>query len=58
MAKQLARGEVVSGCKAVFTGKAEDEVLGKAAVHAKTDHAVLQVPPDVVAKVKAAIRER
>jgi predicted small metal-binding protein len=58
MAKQLACGDVVTGCKAVFTGKTEDEVLGQAAVHAKTAHGMSQIPPDVVAKVKAAIHDR
>ena len=58
MAKQLACGDVVTGCKAVFTGKTDEEVLLQAAQHAKTDHGLVQIPPDVVAKVKAAIRER
>jgi predicted small metal-binding protein len=58
VAKQLACGDVVTGCKAVFTGKTDDEVLGQAAVHAKADHGMVQIPPDVVAKVKAAIRDR
>jgi hypothetical protein len=58
MAKHLARGDVATGRKAVPTEKTDDEVPGKTAVDAKADQGNAQIPPDVVAKVKAAIRER
>ena len=58
MAKQLASGDVVTGGKAVLTGKTDEEVLAQTALPAKTDHGTLQIPSDVVAKVKAAIRDR
>jgi predicted small metal-binding protein len=62
MAKQIARRDVVSGNKAVAapTDKTAEEVLAAAKAHAKTkaDPAMLEIPSDVVAKVKAAIRDR
>ena len=59
MAKQIARRDVVSGNKAVAapTEKTDEEVLA-AAAKAKADPAMLEIPSDVVAKVKAAIRDR
>jgi hypothetical protein len=63
MAKQIARRDVVSGSKAVAapTDKTDEESLA-AAAHAKAkaerDPAMLEIPSDVVAKVKAAIRDR
>ena len=59
MAKRLACSDVVvEGCKTVLDGKTEEEVLKRAAAHAKSDHGMSQIPPDVVAKVKAAIHDR
>ncbi len=34
------------------------EVMAKGAEHAKQAHGITSIPPDVVAKVRAAIRER
>ena len=58
MAKQVARRDVVSGNKAVAapTDKTDEEVLATA--KPKADPAMLEIPSDVVAKVKAAIRDR
>jgi hypothetical protein len=62
MAKQVARRDVVSGNKAVAapTDKADEEVPAAAAARPKSDRdpARLDIPSDVVAKVKAAIRDR
>jgi predicted small metal-binding protein len=56
MGKQLACGDVVPGCKAVLQGKDENEVMMKATEHAKKAHGMGTIPPDVAAKVKAAIK--
>lgn len=58
MEKTFACGEVVPGCKVVLTGKDEKEVLERAAAHAKSDHHMATIPPDVAAKVKAAIKDK
>jgi len=58
MAKVLRCGDVMPGCNAVIEGKDEAEVMTKGAEHAKTAHQMTSIPPDVAAKVKAAIRDK
>jgi len=58
MPKILRCGDVMPGCRAVFEGKDEAEVMAKATAHAKSEHRLLAVPPDVANKVKAAIKEK
>jgi predicted small metal-binding protein len=55
MAKVLKCGDLVKGCTFEARGT-EDEILQKAGPHAKDAHG-MQVTPDLVAAVKAAIRE-
>jgi predicted small metal-binding protein len=57
MTKTLKCGDVVPGCKAEFRGSSEQEVLQQAAEHAKTSHNLVNIPPEVLAKVKSAIRD-
>lgn len=58
MSKEMKCGDIVPGCKAVLSGKDENEVMQQAAQHAKKDHGMMTLPPDVAAKAKAAIHER
>ena len=58
MAKVLRCGDLMPGCKAVIEGKDEAEVMAKGAEHAKTAHNLTAIPPDMVAKVKAAIKNK
>ena len=44
------------GCNFVARGATEEEVLKKAAQHAKDKHNVQELTADLVVKVKAAIR--
>jgi predicted small metal-binding protein len=53
--KQFACGSVVPGCQAVFTGKDEDEILGQVAEHAKADHGISDVSPELVESVRSNI---
>lgn len=55
--KQFSCGAVVPGCTATFTGDTQDEILGQVATHAKDDHGMQEVPPEVVDNVKANIQE-
>ena len=55
--KQFSCGAVVPGCTATFTGQSDDEILGQVATHAKEDHGMQDVPPEVVDAVKANIEE-
>jgi predicted small metal-binding protein len=57
MAKAIRCGDIVPGCEFVARGKDEDEVLARAAEHAKKDHGMESIPDEVLAKAKAVIRE-
>jgi predicted small metal-binding protein len=44
-------------CDAVIRADTEEEVLKKAAEHAKAVHNMKEIPAEVAVKVRAAIRE-
>jgi predicted small metal-binding protein len=44
-------------CDFVAHGNSEEEILAKAAAHARDDHGLQDIPPEVVEKVKAAIHD-
>jgi len=48
----------MAGCNFVAEGANEDEIMRKAAEHAKTAHGLSTIPPDVATKAKAAIRDK
>lgn len=58
MAKALRCGDIMPGCDFVAEGKDEAEVMAKGVEHAKTTHGMASIPPEVAAKVKAAIRDK
>jgi predicted small metal-binding protein len=58
MAKVLRCGDLMPGCNTVLEGKDVNEVMAKGAEHAKKDHGINQIPPDMVAKVQAAIKDK
>jgi predicted small metal-binding protein len=58
MAKVLKCGDLMPGCKAVLEGKDEAEVMAKGAAHAKQAHNIATIPPEMAAKVKAAIKDK
>ena len=41
-----------------FEGESEDEILEQVAAHARDEHGMHEVPPEVVDKVVASISER
>lgn len=53
--KQFACGDVVPGCRTIVTASSEDEVLGAVGAHARDDHGLGEVPPALVAQVRARI---
>ncbi len=55
--KQFSCGDVVPGCKATFNAESEGELIEQVAAHAKADHEMAEVPPEVVAQVKAKITD-
>ncbi len=58
MAKILecAKVDPSSGCKHVMRGETIEEVIQKAAEHAK-EHGIRQVTPELLERVKANIRD-
>jgi predicted small metal-binding protein len=58
MAKVLRCGDLMPGCSAVMEGKDVAEVMAKGAEHAKKDHGLTALPPDMIAKVQAAIKDK
>ena len=58
MAKVLACGDLMPGCKAVLEGKDEAEVMAKGVKHAEMAHNMKSIPPEMAAKVKAAIKDK
>jgi len=58
MAKVLRCGDLMPGCSAVLEGRDVAEVMAKGAEHAKKDHGLAAIPPDMVAKVQAAIKDK
>jgi predicted small metal-binding protein len=55
--KEFSCGAVVSGCTATFSAETEDEILARVAEHARVDHDMETVPPEVVAQVRAHITD-
>jgi predicted small metal-binding protein len=58
MAKVLHCGDLMPGCKAVIEGKDVTEVMAKGAEHAKKEHGMATIPPDLAKNVQAAIKDK
>jgi predicted small metal-binding protein len=58
MAKEMRCAEVMPGCSKVIEGKDEKEVIAKATEHARRDHNVRDITPDLEQKVRSAIHEK
>ncbi len=57
MAKVLHCRDVGFDCDGVIRAETEEELLKQVAEHAKTAHNLKEVTPEIVEKVRAAIRE-
>ncbi len=55
--KEFACGTVVPGCAATFEGETVNDVLEQVAVHAKEEHGMETVPPEVAAQVEENISD-
>ena len=56
MAKQLRCRDVGMDCDYEVRGNTEQEVLKQATAHARSTHQITDMPPELAAKVRAAIR--
>jgi predicted small metal-binding protein len=57
-AKRIACAEIVPDCPFTATAATEEELLQRVAAHAEHDHGITEITPELVAKVKAAIKSR
>ena len=57
MAKSIRCRDVGVDCDFEARADTVEELLQKCSQHAKSDHGMEQIPPDLAAKVQAAIRE-
>jgi predicted small metal-binding protein len=57
MGKVLRCREMGVACDFVARGATEAEVMAKAAEHARKDHGLTQIPPELEARARAAIKD-
>ena len=58
MAKVLHCGDLMPGCDKVIVGKDTDEVFAKAEDHARKEHNMTIIPPSVMSRIEAAIKDK
>ena len=56
--KEFRCGEVVPGCGTTIQAESEDEILRQVTLHARDEHGMDEVPPEVVDTIRAAISDR
>jgi predicted small metal-binding protein len=56
--KEFRCGELVPGCGAQFQGESEEELFAHIAAHARDEHGMPEVPPEVEDKIRASIVEQ
>ena len=54
--KNIACADVVPGCAFTATAATEEDLLRQVAAHAAHDHGVVEMTPELAAKVRAAIK--
>jgi predicted small metal-binding protein len=57
MSKIVRCREVGVDCDFEARGETEEDVLRECAEHARTEHNMNEIPPELAAKVRTAIRE-
>lgn len=57
MAKALRCDDVIPGCSYVVRADTEEEVMRKAAEHARLKHNTRRITPEITAMMRAAVRE-
>ena len=58
MTKEIRCKDVGVDCDFVVTGETEEEIMKKAAEHAKKAHGMNGIPQELVQKVRAAIHDK
>lgn len=58
MAKEIACHDVVPGCGFMANAATEEELIAKVAEHARVAHGISKVTPELLTKVRGAIKEK
>lgn len=53
MTFQLACGDVMPGCTARFENTDRDQMMAEIAEHARTEHGITEVTPEILAQLDA-----
>lgn len=57
MSKTMRCRDVGPDCDFVARGETDEEIMGQVAEHARSAHGLDEVPPELAAKAKAAIKD-
>ncbi len=55
MSCSIACGDVVPGCTTKLEADSEDELMARVAGHARDEHGVTEITPELASQVKGAI---
>ena len=60
MPQQVRCADLMPGCSCSFVmeGEDADEILAKAAQHAKQDHGMARIPPEITVRIRAAVGDK
>jgi predicted small metal-binding protein len=58
MSKVLRCADLMPDCKTVIVGKDAEEVFAKAEAHARKEHNMTIITPNVMSQIEAAIKDR
>jgi len=56
--KEFRCGVLMPGCWATFRGESDEEILRQVVAHAREEHGMDEVPPEVVDDIVSEISER
>jgi len=56
MSYSLACGDVVPGCASTLEAGSEDDLMAKVADHARDEHGVTEITPELADQVKGAVK--
>jgi len=56
MSFSLACGDVVAGCDSKLEAGSEDELMAQVADHARDEHGVTEISPELAEQVKGAVK--
>jgi predicted small metal-binding protein len=56
MTKHLRCRDLGMNCDFEAQGASEDDIMRQAAAHARQSHQIAEIPPELAARVRAAIR--